>query len=84
MYARKRSKIVKGEYKTLKQKHGSAKHAATEDIFDSPISDFELQEAIKQLKNRKSPGEDQIHAEFLTNTGKEARTSILSWFQKIW
>jgi len=57
-YARKRSKIVKGKYKTLKQKNGSAKPTETEDIFDSQISDWELQEAIKQLKNRKSPGED--------------------------
>jgi hypothetical protein len=63
-------------------KHGSAKHAATEDKFDSPISDCELQAAIKQLKNRKSPGENQIHAEFLKHAGKEARTSILRWFQK--
>ena len=36
------------------------------------------------MKNRKSLGEDQIHAEFLKHAGKEARTSILRWFQKIW
>jgi len=76
-------KIVKGEYKTLKQKNGSANPTATEDIFDSPVSDCELQEAIKQLKNRKSPGEDQIHAEFLKHAEKEARISIRMWFQKI-
>jgi len=52
-------------------------------VFDSPISDCELQAAIKQLKNRKSPGEDQTRAEFLKHAGKEARTSILRWFQKI-
>jgi hypothetical protein len=51
---------------------------------DSSISDCELQEAIQQLKNRKSPGEDQIHAEFLKHAGKNARTSIRMWFQKIW
>jgi hypothetical protein len=39
MYAMKRSKIVKGKYKNLKQKNGSAKPTETEDIFDSPISD---------------------------------------------
>ena len=33
-YARRKSKIIKGEYKTLKQKNGSAKPTATEDIFD--------------------------------------------------
>jgi len=49
-----------------------------------PISDCELQEAIKKLKNRKSPGEDQIHAEFLKHAGKEVRISIHMWFQKIW
>jgi len=82
-YARREPKIVKGEYKTLK-KNGSAKPTATEETSDSPISDCELQEAIKQLKNRKSPGEDQIHAEFLKHAGKEARISIRVWFQKIW
>ena len=56
----------------------------TEDILDAPISDCELQTAIKQLKNKKSPGEDQIHAEFLKHAGKEARNSIRMWFQKIW
>jgi hypothetical protein len=49
-----------------------------------PISDCKHQEAIKQLKNRKSPEEDQIHAEFLKHAGKEARTSICTWLQKIW
>jgi len=55
-----------------------------QDIFELPISDCELQEAIQQSKNRKSPGEDQIHAEFLNHTGKEARTSIWMRFQNIW
>jgi len=41
--------------KPLNKKKGSAKPAATEDIFDPPISDCEIQAAIKQLKNRKSP-----------------------------
>jgi len=36
------------------------------------------------MKNRKSPGEDQIHAEFLKHAGKEGRNSIRMWFQKIW
>jgi hypothetical protein len=82
MYAGRKSKIVKGEYKTLHQKNGSAKPTAPEDTFDLPISDCELQEAIQQLKNRKSPGQDQIHAEFLKHAGKEAGTSIRMWFQK--
>jgi len=83
MYARQKSKTIKREYKNLKQKNGSTK-ATTEDIFDAPISDCALQTAIKQLKNRKSPGEDQIHAGFLKHAGKEARNSICTWFQKIW
>ena len=36
------------------------------------------------MKNRKSPGEYQIHEEFLKHAGKEARTSIRAWFQNIW
>jgi hypothetical protein len=60
MYARKKSKIVKGEYKIVKQKYGSAKPTPTEGIYDLPINDCELQETIKQIKNIKSHGEDQI------------------------
>ena len=41
------------------------------------------QATIKQLKNRKSPGQDQIHVEILKQAGKEARTLILRWFKKI-
>ena len=52
------------------------KATTSEDVFDVPISDCELQTAIKQLKNRTSPGEDQIHAEFFKHVGKEARNSI--------
>ena len=83
-YAGRDSKIVKREYKTFKQQNGSAKPAAAEDMLDSPISDCEIHEAIKHLRIRKCPGEDQIHAEFLKHAGKEARTSICMWFQKIW
>jgi len=36
------------------------------------------------MKNRKSPREDQIHTEFLKHACKEARTSVLRWFKKIW
>jgi hypothetical protein len=82
--ARRKSKIIKREYKNLKQKSGNVKATTTEDIFDAPISDCKIQTAIKQLKNRKSPGEDQINTEFLKHAGKEARNSIRMWFQKIW
>jgi len=78
------NQTVRGEYKTLKQSNGRAKPIISEDIFDLPISDCELQEAIKKSKNRKSPGKDQIYAEFLKHAGKEARISIRMWFQKIW
>ena len=61
-YARRKSKIVKGEDKILKQINGIAKPTAPEDTLELPISDCKLQEAIKKLKNRKSPGEDQIYA----------------------
>jgi hypothetical protein len=61
-YARRKSKIVKGGYKTLK--NVSAKPTATEDTFVSPISNCELQEAIKKLKNRKSPGEKKYTQKF--------------------
>ena len=81
-YTRRKSKNI--EYTNLKQKSGSRKTTTTEDIFEAPISDCELQTTIKQLKNRKSSGEDQIQAEFLQHAEKEARNSIRMWFQKIW
>jgi hypothetical protein len=48
-YARRNSKIVQGEYKTFKQQNGSAKPMTTDGIFDLPICDCELREAIKKL-----------------------------------
>jgi hypothetical protein len=52
------------------------KLTATEDSLDSPISDCEIEDEIKQFKNGKSPTADQTHAEFLSNAGKEKRISI--------
>jgi len=54
------------------------------DIFEAQIIKMELKTAINNLKNKKSPGEDKIHLEFLKHAGTEARKTILLWFQKIW
>ena len=53
------------------------------DIFEAQISEMELQTAINNLKNKKSPGEDKIHPEFLKHAGTEAIKTILLRFQKI-
>jgi hypothetical protein len=58
------------------------KPKATEDTFDSPISDCELQEILNQLKKRKSPGEDHIHAEFLKPAGKKQKSQYACGLKK--
>ncbi|VDO02194.1 unnamed protein product [Rodentolepis nana] len=40
--------------------------------------------AIKQLKCKKSPGEDGIHPEFLINLRPKAKETMLTLFNKIW
>jgi hypothetical protein len=62
---------VKGEHKTLKQKNGKAKPIATEDIFDSSISDCKLQEAKKQLKTENPLERTKYMQNFLSIQGKK-------------
>ena len=52
-YAKRNSKIVKREYKTRKQKNGSAKPAVAEDILNSSISDCRTPRSNKTIKQQK-------------------------------
>ena len=48
-----------------------------------PFSVPEIKQAIRTLKNKKNPGPDNIHAEFLKNFGQEALEILLIIFNKI-
>ena len=82
-YARKKSRDIKTEIKTLKT-HLTHQRGQEDEIFVLPFTEQELLTAIQDVKNKKSPGDDGIHPEFLKHLGKEALLSILIWFNKIW
>nr|CDS31061.1 pol protein [Hymenolepis microstoma] len=53
-------------------------------VLTESFSSRELSAAIKQLKCKKSPGEDSIHPEFLIRMGPKAKEVLLTLFNKIW
>lgn len=54
------------------------------EIFNTDFKSHELQQAIKELKVGKSPGYDNITAEFLKNLGPMAQTTCLLLINQIW
>ncbi|VDO16890.1 unnamed protein product [Rodentolepis nana] len=52
-------------------------------VLTKPFRPCELNAAIKQLKCKKSPGEDGIHPEFLIRMGPKAKETMLTLFNKI-
>lgn len=58
--------------------------APNPDVFDGPPNQQEIKDAICQLKNRKSPGEDSIPAELLKAGGNVSVERLESLFQNIW
>ena len=44
----------------------------------------ELDIATGKLKNKKSPGPDKIHPEFIKNLGAKAKLTLLNIFNKVW
>ena len=53
-------------------------------IFNDNFTTCELDNAINQLKYKKSPGPDNIFAEFLHHMGNNAQSTILQLFNQIW
>ncbi|VDO12163.1 unnamed protein product [Rodentolepis nana] len=56
----------------------------TNNVLTEPFRPCELNAAIKQLKCKQSPGEDDIHSEFLIRMGPTANETMLTLFNKIW
>nr|CDS29144.1 hypothetical protein HmN_000220200 [Hymenolepis microstoma] len=53
-------------------------------VLTEPFSSYELNAAIKQLKCKKSSGEDGIHPEFLIRMRPKAKEFLLTLFNKLW
>ncbi|VDO02664.1 unnamed protein product, partial [Rodentolepis nana] len=63
----------------------SAEDIATpNNVLTEPFRPCKLNAAIKQLKCKKSPGEDGIHPEFLIRMGPKAKETMLTLYNKIW
>nr|CDS28319.1 pol protein [Hymenolepis microstoma] len=58
--------------------------AIPHEVLTEPFSSHQLNAAIKQLKCKKSPGEDCIHPEFLIRIWPKAKEILLTLFNKTW
>ncbi|KAJ4445002.1 hypothetical protein ANN_06801 [Periplaneta americana] len=92
--ARKQSKVIKHKTSDLINEEVKYKNKTSDlinevdtlsdDIFTTPVTMIELNKAIRILKNKKTPGEDKIHPEFIKHLGIEAKRTSLVFFNKIW
>lgn len=60
-----------------------AEDTSIEDEIEEPTNE-EIIEAIKQLKNRKTPGTDEIIAEMIKNGGEKIQAEICKLIKQIW
>lgn len=81
VYARKMSRHFK---KVLKDEMSCPNNINNYEVFNTPFNEVELNHANNYLRMKKSPGEDNIHAEFLRHLSEVAKRSILLAFNWIW
>ena len=62
------------------EKNKESKHTVFEDLFTLQ----ELEQAVKKLKNSKSPGPDKIHNEMLKHLGPWGKDTLLSLINLTW
>ena len=83
----KNASVLHKENKKL-NKHLKIKNqkntTSTQNMFNEPFTLAEMKQALRILKNGKSPGPDNIHTEFLKNLGNSAQQTLLTIFNKIW
>ncbi|GIY19700.1 putative RNA-directed DNA polymerase from transposon BS [Caerostris extrusa] len=82
-YARKMSKVLKRQLGHCRDRSEDLPENV-KSIFCSSFSMHELNMALNGLKNRKSPGVDSIHPEFLKHLGQTAKANLLKFFNIIW
>ena len=69
--------------KELKE-HEKESSKTENSLFEDPFTDAELKQAIKKLKNKKSPGPDHIHNEMLKNLGPQGKKVFLHLINLTW
>lgn len=77
-----RKHLDKAFQKILKKQEKSP--TANINIFDTPFTEQELNEALKKLKIRKSPGPDKITNEMLQGLGHTAKEVLLKYINTTW
>lgn len=77
--AKKKQRQIKKDLKKFKKCQEQ-----TNDIFRKEFTIRELDSAIHELKDKKSPGPDKIHAEFLKHLGQKGRNALLKLFNLSW
>ncbi|GJQ75673.1 hypothetical protein Trydic_g17747 [Trypoxylus dichotomus] len=51
---------------------------------EEKITEEQLEEVIKRLKNRKAPEDDKLTSEMFKNNGYDARQLLLDIFNNVW
>lgn len=57
---------------------------STDEIFYHNFNLLELETAINKLSNKKAPGPDNIHPEFIKHLGTKARNALLDFYNYVW
>ena len=69
----------------LKELKEREKSQITQDsIFDDPFTPEELEQAIHNLKTKKSPGPDKVHNEMIKNLGQVGKQTLLDIINQTW
>ncbi|GIY05277.1 uncharacterized protein CDAR_203401 [Caerostris darwini] len=82
-YARKISRLLKCQLGHRRDRSEDLPERV-KSIFCSPFTMHELNMVLNGLKNRKSPGVNNIHPEFLKHLGQTAKANLLKFFNIIW
>ena len=77
----KKDNLDKGLKNILKNKE---KEPNFQSIFEENLTENELNNAIKKLNKKKSPGPDKVHNEMLINLGREGKLKLLNLYNKTW
>ena len=80
--ATRRKNLDKAMWKLFKQKKKSP--TAVIQAFEQDFSEVELSAALKKLKPRKAPGQDNIKNEMIVNLGSKGKLYLLDFINRTW